>query len=69
MGRQKLSPTQVRRIKILLNTKDESGKKLYTHEQIAKKYKVQRSAISKIWAGMKDPMAPNARWADIEIED
>lgn len=69
MGRQKLSPTQVRRIKILLNTRDENGKKLYTHEQIAKKYKVQRSNISKIWAGMKDPMAPNARWSDIEIED
>jgi transcriptional regulator with XRE-family HTH domain len=69
MGRQKLSPTQVRRIKILLNTRDENEKKLYTHEQIAKKYKVKRSAISKIWAGMKNPMAPNARWADIEIED
>jgi hypothetical protein len=69
MGRQKLSPTQVRRIKILLDTREENGKKLYTHEQIAKKYKVGRSAISKIWAGMKNPMASNARWSDIEVED
>jgi hypothetical protein len=69
MGRQKLSPTQVRRIKILLNTKDESGKKLYTQEEISKKYRVGRSQIAKIWAGMKNPMAPNARWSDIEIED
>jgi hypothetical protein len=69
MGRQKLSPTQVRRIKILLISLDENGKKLYTQEQIAKKYKVQRSCVSKIYAGMKDPMCPNARWSDIEIED
>lgn len=69
MGRQKLSETQVRRIKGLLLMTNEDGKKTYTHEQIAKKYKVKRAAITKINLGMKNPMNPNGRWGDIEIKD
>ena len=69
MGRQKLSPTQIRRIKTLLLMKDINGNNLYTHADVAKKYKVGRSAITKINLGMKNPMDKNGRWGDIEIMD
>ena len=67
MARPKLSITQVKRIKTLLLARDENGKKLYTHDQIGKKYGVKRAAISKISVGMRDPFAPGARWGDIEV--
>jgi hypothetical protein len=61
MGRPVLSPTQVRRIKMLLETGD------YTHKQIAEKYKVSRTQITKINIGLKNPMDKNGRWGDIEL--
>lgn len=61
MPRPILSPTQVRRIKMLL----ESGE--HTHQQIADKYKVARCSITKINIGLKNPMDKNGRWGDIEI--
>jgi hypothetical protein len=61
MGRPVLSPTQVRRIKMLLETGD------YTHQQIAEKYKVSRTQITKINIGLKNPMDKNGRWGDIEL--
>jgi hypothetical protein len=67
MARPKLSITQVKRIKVLLSQKDENGKSIYTHEQIAKKYGVKRPCITKIATGMRDPFAKNGRWGDIEI--
>jgi hypothetical protein len=62
MPRIKLTPNQVRKIKILLETGD------YTQQEIANKYMVSRGQIGKIWLGMKDPMDKNARWSHIEIE-
>jgi hypothetical protein len=61
MGRPVLSPTQVRRIKMLLETGE------YTHKQIAEKYKVSRTQITKINIGLKNPMDKNGRWGDIEL--
>jgi hypothetical protein len=61
MPRPKLSATQVRRIKMLLETGE------YSHQQIADKYKVARCSITKINLGMKNPMDKNGRWGDIEI--
>ncbi len=61
MGRPILTPTQVRRIKMLLETGE------YTHQQIAKKYKVSRTQITKINLGLKNPMDKNGRWGDIEL--
>jgi hypothetical protein len=61
MSRPKLSTTQVRRIKMLL----ENGG--YTHQQIADKYKVSRTQITKINLGLKNPMDKNGRWGDIEL--
>jgi DNA-binding XRE family transcriptional regulator len=61
MGRPVLSPTQVRKIKMLLETGD------YTHQQIAEKYKVSRTQITKINIGLKNPMDKNGRWGDIEL--
>jgi biotin operon repressor len=61
MARPKLSPTQVRRIKMLLDTGQ------HTHQQIAEKYKVSRTQITKINLGLKNPMDKNGRWGDIEI--
>ena len=61
MARQKLSQTQVKRIKVLL----EGGE--HTHQQIADKYKVSRTQITKINLGMKNPMDKNGRWGDIEV--
>ena len=69
MARPKLTIPQVKRIKELLKAKDNQGKRLYTHTQIAKKYQVSRPCITKIAAGMKDPFDKNARWGDIEIGD
>ncbi len=63
MGRQKLTIPQVKKIKRLLMEGD------YTHEAIAKKFKVSRPAISKIHIGMIDPMDKNGRWGDIIIEE
>jgi hypothetical protein len=61
MPRPKLSATQVRRIKVLLETGE------HTHQQIADKYKVSRTQITKINLGLKNPMDKNGRWGDIEI--
>jgi hypothetical protein len=61
MSRPKLSATQVRRIKMLLETGD------YTHQQIADKYSVSRTQITKINIGLKNPMDKNGRWGDIEL--
>jgi hypothetical protein len=61
MSRPKLSATQVRRIKMLLETGD------YTHQQIADKYSVSRTQITKINLGLKNPMDKNGRWGDIEL--
>ena len=61
MSRPKLSATQVRRIKMLLETGD------YTHKQIADKYSVSRTQITKINLGLKNPMDKNGRWGDIEL--
>jgi transcriptional regulator with XRE-family HTH domain len=61
MGKPVLSPTQVRRIKMLLETGE------YTQHQISKKYGVSRSQVCKIHLGMKNPMDKNGRWGDIEI--
>ena len=62
MAKVKLTPNQVRRIKILL----EAGG--HTQEALAKKYGVSRGQICKIHIGMKDPMDKNGRWGHIEIE-
>jgi hypothetical protein len=61
MPRPKLSATQVRRIKMLL----EGGE--HSHQQIADKYKVARCSITKIHLGMKNPTDKNGRWGDIDI--
>jgi hypothetical protein len=39
----------------------------YTHQQIAEKYKVSRTQITKINIGLKNPMDKNGRWGDIEL--
>jgi hypothetical protein len=39
----------------------------HTHQQIADKYKVSRTQITKINLGLKNPMDKNGRWGDIEI--
>jgi len=57
-----LSVGQVKKIKLLL----EMGN--HTHQEIANKYGVSRTQITKIHLGMKDPMNKNGRWGHIEID-
>jgi hypothetical protein len=61
MGKQKLTKTKVRRIKILLVAGE------MTKTAIGKMFGVTRSQICKINLGMSDPTHKNARWSEVKI--
>jgi|688.fasta_scaffold331760_4 hypothetical protein len=61
MGKQKLTPTKVRRIKKLLVEGE------MTKTAIGKMFGVTRSQVCKINKGMTEPEHPNARWSEVKI--
>jgi DNA-directed RNA polymerase specialized sigma subunit len=61
MGKQKLTPTKVRRIKKLLVEGE------MTKTAIGQMFGVTRSQVCKINKGMTEPEHPNARWSEVKI--
>jgi DNA-directed RNA polymerase specialized sigma subunit len=61
MGKQKLTPTKVRRIKKLLIEGE------MTKTAIGQMFGVTRSQVCKINKGMTEPEHPNSRWSEVKI--
>lgn len=84
MGKQKLTDRIVRNIKKMLLERNEKGKKVYTHQDIADKInqhfrnnhkdptttpkQISRETITKINLGLKNEQDKNARWVDTLID-